>query len=87
MKIKAELYYLTVGDLKKIISDLPDETEVMIQKLGGVGNIAEINSVRKSKYGFFGTLIDCIVLDNTGLPTPSRTRNVDNDSELYEGKD
>ena len=72
--------YLKVKDLKEILSDLPNDLEIMIQKVGGIGNVANIDSVRKSSYGFFGESIDCLIIDCIG---ESARRDLSKDEELY----
>lgn len=85
MKIKTEKPYLTVGDLKKILSDLPDDLEILYRKVGGIGNIAEISSVMKTTYGFMGTDVDCLLLDASGQPAVRK--NQETDEELYNYED
>ena len=85
MKVISKSPYVKVGDLKKILSDLPDDLEILVRRIGGIGNVSEIGSVSKSSYGFFGTSIDCLILDNKGEPA-SRSEN-DNDIELFEWED
>jgi hypothetical protein len=82
MKIISKNPYLKVGDLKKILSDLPDDLSIMIMKVGGIGNVADISNVRMSKYSFMGVGIDCLILDNDGLP--ARRYSQDDDIELFE---
>lgn len=80
MKVTHNSDYIKVGQLKKILSDLPDDLEIVIQKVGGVGNIANVSSVRKSTYGFFGTSINCLILDCIG---ETARRDLSKDEELY----
>ena len=56
--------YLTVGELKKIIADISDETEVKIRTCNNPhGNIVEAGTADISSYGFFGSDIPCIVIE------------------------
>ena len=81
MKITSKNSYVTVGDLKKILSDLPDELEIMFMKVGGIGNVAELANVKISKYSLLGQGIDCLIFDNDGLP--ARRYPQEGDIELF----
>lgn len=53
---------MTVGELKEILNQFPDDMEVMTKKTELLGNVAYVNSVRKSTYGFFGADVPCVLL-------------------------
>jgi len=53
---------MKVGELKEILNHYSDDMEVMTKKTEILGNIAYVNSVRKSTYGFFGADIPCVLL-------------------------
>lgn len=71
---------MTVKRLKELLKDLPDDLEVHIRNSHNIcGNIADLEQVEKSYYGFFGTPIPCIILnteftdkevEETGLDIP-----------------
>ncbi len=42
--------------------------EVLTKKLEILGNVAEVNSVRKDSYGFFGVDIPCVLLTDEYEP-------------------
>jgi len=55
---------LKVGELKEMIKDIKDDTEVYIRVCSNIcGNIVEAGIADKSTYGFFGTSIDCIIIE------------------------
>lgn len=56
---------MKVKDLKKRLEQLDGELEVFIPYNTGIGNIAEVEQVKKSTYGFFGKSISCILLDKS----------------------
>lgn len=56
--------HLHIGELKELIKDLDDETEVFIRVCyNPVGNIVTAGSPVLSTYGFFGTSIPCVVIE------------------------
>ena len=44
---------MTIKELKEILTQYPDELEVMTKKNNICGNIGEIYNVNESSYGFF----------------------------------
>jgi hypothetical protein len=56
--------YLTAGELKAILADIPDETEVKIRTCHtSCGNIVEAGTAEMSSYGFFGNDIPCLIIE------------------------
>ena len=53
---------MKVKDLRKALIDYPDDMEVLTKKTELFGNVADINSVRKDSYGFFGVDVPCVLL-------------------------
>lgn len=53
---------MTVKELRDILKDFDDDIDVMTKKTEILGNIGDINSVRKDSYGFFGTDVPCVLL-------------------------
>lgn len=53
---------MTVGKLKEILNQYPDDFDVMTKKTEILGTVGEVNSVRKDTYGFLGMDIDCVIL-------------------------
>ena len=55
---------MNVGQLKKQIESIPDDTEVFIRcAVNPCGNIITADRAEKSTYGFFGQSIDCIIME------------------------
>ena len=55
---------MTIKELKEILTQYPDELEVMTKKNNICGNIGEIYNVNESSYGFFEKEIPCIILED-----------------------
>jgi hypothetical protein len=55
---------MTVKELRDILKDFDDGVDVMTKKTEILGNIGEINSVRKDSYGFFGVDVPCVLLSD-----------------------
>lgn len=56
--------YLKVGELKKQLEGVADDTDVYIRCCNNIcGNIVEAGIADKSTYGFFGTEIPCIIIE------------------------
>lgn len=53
---------MTVKELRDILKDFDDDVDVMTKKTELLGNIGEVNSVRKDSYGFFGVDVPCVLL-------------------------
>ena len=50
--------------LKEIMNDIDDELEVFVRNSVNIcGNIGELEQIEVSEYGFFGTLLPCIILN------------------------
>lgn len=62
---------MTVKDLRKALNDYPDDMEVLTKKTELFGNVADINSVRKDSYGFFGVDVPCVLLTDEHEPQES----------------
>lgn len=56
---------MKVKDLRKALSNYPDDMEVLTELLG---NVAYVNSVKEDSYGFFGKVIPCVLLTNEFEP-------------------
>lgn len=55
---------MTVQELKRQIKNIPDDIEVYIRCYQNpCGNIIEAGEAKKSTYGFFGTKIDCVIIE------------------------
>ena len=55
---------LTVGELREMIKDVADDTEVKIRCcINPGGNIVEAGTALLSSYGFFGDSIPCVVIE------------------------
>ena len=59
---------MTVKELRDILKDFDDDVDVMTKKTEILGNIGEVNSVRKDSYGFFGTDVSCVLLTDEYEP-------------------
>lgn len=59
---------MTVKELRDILKDFEDDVDVMTKKTEILGNIGEINSVRKDSYGFFGADVPCVLLTDEFEP-------------------
>lgn len=55
---------MTVGELKSILSEYPNDMEVMTKKTEVFGNVAYVNSVRRDTYGSFGVDIPCVLISD-----------------------
>lgn len=61
---------MKVKRLLQILNGLPEDLEIFIRNSVNIcGNIGELEQVEKSTYGFFGTSIDCVIL-NTEYAKP-----------------
>ena len=50
--------------LKEILNDVDDELEVFVRNSVNIcGNIGELEQIEISEYGYFGTLIPCVILN------------------------
>ena len=55
---------MKIKDLKAQIINMPDDCEVFIRcVVNPCGNIIEVKEIKKSVYGFFGKLIDCVIIE------------------------
>lgn len=54
---------LTAGELKAMLKDIPDDTEMFIRAQTPCGNISGVYRVNRSTYGFFGIEIPCIIFE------------------------
>ena len=60
---------MKVKQLREVIKDLPDDLEIFIKPVVNIcGNIAELDEVIKTSYGFMGIDIPCLILDSLGYP-------------------
>jgi hypothetical protein len=60
--------YLKVGDLKKALENVSDNTEVFIHNVYNLcGNISELGKVEESTYSSFGELSPCVILKSVLL--------------------
>lgn len=56
---------MKVKKLKEILENIPDDYEIFVRNSHNIcGNISELAQVEKSKYGSFGQLFDCIILNS-----------------------
>lgn len=53
---------MTVKQLKEELEKYDDDVDVMTKKTEIMGNIGEINSVRKDSYGFLWLDVPCVLL-------------------------
>ena len=53
---------MTIAELKKSLNKYPDDMKVMTKKTEILGNVGNVNSVRRDSYGFFGADIPCVLL-------------------------
>jgi len=61
---------MTVKRLKEILNDVDDELEIFIRNSVNIcGNIGELEQIEVSEYGFFGTLLPCIILNTDSSKT------------------
>lgn len=71
---------MKVSELRELLKDLDGDEEVYIRNsVNPTGNIAELEQVELSTYGFFGRSIDCIIL-NTYYNTPDN--EIDRDADV-----
>ena len=57
---------MKVKRLKEILNNLDDDTEVFIRNSVNIcGNISELDQVQKSTYGFFGSILPCVILNSS----------------------
>lgn len=55
---------MKVKRLKEILNELDEDLEIFIRNSVNIcGNISELEQVEVSNYGFFGSSIDCIILN------------------------
>lgn len=56
---------MTVKELKKLLSDKPDDLEIFFKPNGfALGNIHEFNSAYMSTYSTFGIILPCLLLED-----------------------
>lgn len=72
-------------DLIECLKNIDDDTEIFIQSdISNIcGNIVELDSVRKTSYGFFGILVPCVILDAKAYTCSKRIIEKD-EIELHE---
>lgn len=55
--------YFKAKDLKEFLKSIDDDVEIFIENsINPVGNISEMAEAKEDKYGFFGSLIPCVIL-------------------------
>jgi len=60
--------YLTVGDLKKVLKNVSNDTEVFIHNvINPCGNISQLGKIEESTYTEFGASTPCIILKSVLL--------------------
>ena len=62
---------MKVKDLRKALSNYPDDMEVLTKKTELYGNVAYVNSVKEDSYGFFGKDVPCVLLADEFEPQES----------------
>lgn len=62
---------MTVKELRDALKNFDDDVDVMTKKTEILGNIGDINSVRKDSYGFFGVDVPCVLLTDEFEPQES----------------
>ena len=62
---------MTVKQLKEALDTFEDDLEIMTKKTEILGNVADVNSVRKDSYGFFGVDVPCVLLTDEYEPQES----------------
>lgn len=55
---------MKVKRLKELLSNLDEDMDIFIRNsVNPLGNIQDLEQVELSSYGFFGTDIDCLILN------------------------
>ena len=55
---------MNIGDLKKSISNMPDDTEVFFRRVAPLcGNIESAGKIELSTYGCFGESVPCAIIE------------------------
>ncbi|MGN4128024.1 hypothetical protein ACMGD3_23920 [Lysinibacillus sphaericus] len=68
---------MKVKRLKEILANLDDELEVFIRNSNNpIGNIQDLEQAELSSYGFFGSNINCLIL-NTNSSKELETNDED----------
>ena len=62
---------MTVKELRDRLKNFDDDVDVMTKKMEILGNIGEVNSVRKDSYDFFGIDVPCVLLTDEFEPQES----------------
>lgn len=71
---------MVVNELRELLKDMEGNEEIYIRNtVNPVGNIADLEQVELSTYGFFGKSIPCIIL-NTYHNTPDA--EIDRDADV-----
>ena len=68
---------MTVKKLWDILKDFDDDVDVMTKKTEVLGNIGEVNSVRKDSCGLIGIDVPCILLTDEYEPQKARKKDAD----------
>lgn len=69
---------MKVGRLKELLNNFDDDTEIFIRNSRNFcGNISDLDQVEKTTYGFFGTSIDCVVLNSSSSKDIEEDENGD----------
>nr|WP_278678834.1 hypothetical protein [Clostridium paraputrificum] len=67
--------------LKELLETIDDNTEIFIRNTVNIcGNIAELEQVEESSYGFFGKSIPCVILNTSN----SKEIELDDDDEIID---
>lgn len=59
---------MTVKELRKALSDYPDDMEVLTKKTELFRNVAYVNSVKEDSYSIFGKDVPCVLLTDEFKP-------------------
>lgn len=78
---------MKVKRLKKILNNLDDDLEIFIRNTNNIcGNISELEQVEKSYYGFFGSSIQCLILNTSYSKKLEKTDDKENYIDYIETK-
>jgi hypothetical protein len=53
---------MKVWQMKKYLESFDDDLEIFVKVSNSVGTISEVETIKIDQYGFFGTLLDCLLI-------------------------
>lgn len=72
---------MKIKKLKELLENIPDNYEIFIRNsINLCGNVSKLVQVEKSKYGSFGQLLDCIILNSEDCSVKGKDLIDENDS-------